>query len=191
MFRSRPAFLFVGLVIFSVWAANTRSMDEVPPLDAEISVQESSRIEFLLSAGSITGFQGRYIEAFNHVELKSQDKVFKADYLKYDLTSSSLSASGSILVESERMQITGEKLSYSLPNYAGEIINPEYLLKDHGARGKADNIIAESSTKFVVRNGTYTTCEAGAEDWYLEVEELKIDQASDLGIAKNTFVRFK
>ncbi len=191
MFRCRPAFLFVGLVSFSALAANSRPMDEVSSLDTEISIQESSRIEFLLSAGSITGFQGRYIEAFSQVELKSQDKVFKADYLKYDLTSSSLSASGGILVDSERMQITGDKLSYSIPKHAGEIINPEYLLKDHGARGKADKIIAESSTKFVVRNGTYTTCDAGAEDWYLEVEELKIDQASDLGVAKNTFVRFK
>ncbi len=86
---------------------------------------------------------------------------------------------------------TGDKLKYNVDTGEGWLLNPKYKLLRSNAQGKGTRADFESSDRATIKDGTYSTCEGANPDWYLQSDELKLDNGTDTGITSKSIVYFK
>lgn len=58
-------------------------------------------------------------------------------------------------------------------------------------RANAEHIYFEGEDKKRLTGASYTTCEAGVDDWYIKASEIKLDDYTSSGTATNARVEFK
>jgi len=59
------------------------------------------------------------------------------------------------------------------------------------SRGDAKMIFFEGQDKKRLIDARYTTCAAGVDDWYIKAKELKINDYTESGVAKNAYIEIK
>ncbi len=59
------------------------------------------------------------------------------------------------------------------------------------ARGDAKAIIFEGQDRKTLKDARYTTCAAGVDDWYIKAKELKLNDYTESGVARNAYIEFK
>lgn len=59
------------------------------------------------------------------------------------------------------------------------------------SRADAKAIIFEGQDRKTLKNARYTTCEVGVDDWYIKAKEIKLNDYSESGVAKNAYIEFK
>lgn len=59
------------------------------------------------------------------------------------------------------------------------------------SRATAETLTLESESVKRLKNVSYTSCDAGSNDWYLKANELEINNASQSGVAKHGKIEFK
>jgi len=68
---------------------------------------------------------------------------------------------------------------------------PAVARKTSGSRGDAKVMYFEGPDKKRLKSATYTTCEAGRDDWYLKASDLEIDSYSKSVTARNARIEFQ
>ena len=68
---------------------------------------------------------------------------------------------------------------------------PQFILNENGARGSADVLHIQDRQHFSMDNATYTTCPAGNQDWYLNVDKLDIDRERQIGDGQGRIAGFQ
>ncbi len=63
--------------------------------------------------------------------------------------------------------------------------------KPISSRGDAELVLFEGQNKKRLKNARYTTCEVGAEDWYIKAKDLTLNDYTETGVAKNAWIEFK
>lgn len=71
--------------------------------------------------------------------------------------------------------------------------NPNSALSSHlpQSRGDAKAIFFEGQDKKRLVDARYTTCAAGVEDWYIKASEIRLNDYTESGVAKNAYIEFK
>lgn len=59
------------------------------------------------------------------------------------------------------------------------------------SRGDAKAVLFNGEDKKTLKDARYTTCEAGADDWYIKASELDLDDFTQSGTAKHAYIQFK
>jgi LPS-assembly protein len=126
-----------------------------------------------------------------NVKLDRGNDKLEADNISYLKESNILDAEGNVYLEQPGLRVTSNKLHYDLENQQGNADQAEFRLTDPVARGTATTaeIINANQSRYTQVN--YTTCQPGNSDWLIEAEEMEIDQATGVGVARNTKLRFK
>ena len=191
MLRYFYILIFIGFLELSNLSNEIQAAGIKAKAPIEKTTVISPRTRFLLSAGSVIGSPGKFIEAFGGVKISGDGKTVDSDELSYDFITGDVVAKGRVELDSSKIKISGTGMRFNMDSSQGVIHDPKYFLKEQGARGKADKIFAQSDTEFLVENGTYTTCAEIQDDWYLRLGSLRVDKVEDLGVARNATVIFK
>ena len=152
-----------------------------------------------LSARRIEGIGEKEVTAEGDAELQHGDTSIKADYLHFNNETSEIDARGHVRLEKAGNVMTGPSLRYRTSTSSGLLVQPDFVLAPHAARGMAPvtgrghaervEILDENHVQLF--DAIFTTCAPGNEDWYLRIEELNIDYGRDLGKAEWATVYFK
>lgn len=59
------------------------------------------------------------------------------------------------------------------------------------SRGDAKTIFFEGQDKKRLLDARYTTCAVGVDDWYIKAKELRLNDFTESGVAKNGYIEFK
>ena len=159
-----------------------------------------------LEADRIQGRQDREVEAFGNAQLRKEDQLFQADWMRHDTATDLLTATGNVRIEQDREIIEGHTLSYELATDRGYITQPQYMLMSmpHGTqagmantrfsqaegRGTAERLLFEGPLKYRIERASYTTCEPGNDAWFLRAKQLDIDRNRDVGVAHDATIVF-
>lgn len=143
-----------------------------------------------VTADKIESTEKDVVEATGNVEARQSGQNFFANWLRYDLTLNEVRARGNVRYEQPTLTVTGDTLRLKLDDYSGELLKPVYQLTNQPGRGAATRVDFISKEQYRFKNATYTTCEAGNDDWYLDVGTLNIDKARDIGVARNATLQF-
>ena len=184
-FRTRPAVRALTLAVLAslpaLAAAQTKYQRPVDDPNAPTT----------LGAERLTGRPDREITLERDAEVTRGGTTLNADRAEYDIVDDRVKASGNVRLKRFKDRFTGDDVNLKLDTGEGYIDNPTYHLEMRNAQGKADRIDFESDDRSVVHNGTYSTCEAPDQDWYLSSRTINLDSGRDIGTAERAVLYFK
>ncbi|MDQ3186671.1 MAG: LPS-assembly protein LptD [Pseudomonadota bacterium] len=144
-----------------------------------------------IAADRLKGHAEQEVEAIGKAELFTDDRFVSADRMKYHQSTDEVEAEGGVRVEQRGDILEGSRLKFNLANKTGQLSDPNYQLKDASSRGTAKMLLFEGENRYRLRQATYTTCPAGDNDWFLQVDDLEIDHAKKVGTARKVKLTFK
>ncbi len=158
----------------------------------------SSRLVYI-DADRIAGNVDKMLEAIGDVEVRSDDKLIVAKQLKYFQNTEEIVAEGGVRIEHQGRGdvIEGSQLRLNLENTTGQLSQVNYRLQKGlqteggSSRGNANLLLFEGENNYRIRQGSYTTCPAGDDDWMLRADDLAIDNKQKVGTARHVKLEFK
>ena len=168
---SRPATLALALVA----AANALAQSDPVTIDAE----------------KIEGVSDLEVSARGAAEIRQGDVSVFGEFLRYNREFGELEGEGGVRLQSGVDRFFGPRLQYNTLDDTGVFENPSFLLqRERPARGSAERIEFLGRDKYRLINATFTTCQPGQDDWFLEASELELDYDADEGRATHPRLRF-
>lgn len=163
------------------------------------SRQNSESLPVQLDADRIEGTPGKETSAEGNAVLRRGNLSIRADSLRFLEEDDSVEARGGVRLESEDNAVSGPRLRYRLQDATGEFEKPEYSFRSRGkperppvsARGQAAGIEFLGEDRYLVKEGVFTTCKPGDDDWLLRARELELDYTREVGTARGANVIFK
>jgi LPS-assembly protein len=184
-FRTRPAVRALTLAVLASLPALAAAQAKYQrPVD-------DPNAPTTLGAERLTGRPDREITLERDAEVTRGGTTLNADRAEYDIVDDRVKASGNVRLKRFKDRFTGDDVNLKLDTGEGYIDNPTYHLEMRNAQGKADRIDFESEDRSVVHNGTYSTCEAPDQDWYLSSRTINLDSGRDIGTAERAVLYFK
>ena len=159
-------------------------------LELQGSADAGKEGAMFVTADKIESTQQDVVEATGKVEARQAGQNFFADWLRYDLTLNEVRARGGVRYEQPTLTVTGDTLRLKLDDYSGELLKPVYQLVGQPGRGDAARVDFINQNQYTFKDATYTTCDAGNDDWYLDVGTLNIDKTRQVGTARNATLQF-
>ncbi len=161
--------------------------------------QNPETLPIQLDADRIEGSAGKETSAEGNAILRRGALSIRADSLKFRDADESVEASGGVRLESEGSAMSGPGLRYRLKEATGVFEKPEYSFGPHArpgmppitGRGQAESIEFLGENKYTIKEGVFTTCKPGDDDWLVRANELDLDYTRQVGTARGASVVFK
>lgn len=181
-FRLKPV-LFTLLCVFAHPVAAEEPRAQKKPAAA----QEEP---VFLEADNLSGEKKNQVEATGNAILTKTDQTVRADRIRYDQETRDAEAFGDVLLNQAGTTMSGPHARLNMDTHAGFIEQPVFYLKDTDGRGSGDMLHIQDQQHFELDNGTYTTCPAGDQDWFVKTANLEIDREQQVGVAHHAWVEF-
>lgn len=122
-------------------------------------------------------------EAQGHVEITRGDLTLKADHARLGMVTKEMTAWGNVVLREGEDVLECERLEVNLDTRQGKIYQARLFLKDQNVHisGREAEKLGES--RYRVRDGLFTTCDAERPAWKFTVKELDVTLGGS-GIAK-------
>ena len=130
-----------------------------------------------LDAGRIEGVMDIEVTGRDKAELQQDDTTIFGDQIKFNQEFNRIDAEGGVRLQQGVDRFSGSRLQYDSTNETGVIESPTFSIRsgDKPARGKAERIEFLGKDRFALRNGSFTTCEPGRDDWSIQAGSLELD----------------
>ncbi len=181
------------------WMQGHQERGVGPLYENELRGAESENKLVYIDADSLEGTVDEMFEAIGNVEVRSDDKLITAKRIRYLPNTNEITVEDTVRIERRggKDLIEGSELRLNLDNTTGQLSQVNYRLqegldKDAGsARGTAKLLMFEGEDNYRVRQGSYTTCPEGDNDWMLLADDLKIDNKKEVGTGRHVTIAFK
>jgi LPS-assembly protein len=181
------------------WMQGHQERGVGPLYENELRGAESENKLVYIDADSLEGTVDEMFEAIGNVEVRSDDKLITAKRIRYLPNTNEITVEDTVRIERRggKDLIEGSELRLNLDNTTGQLSQVSYRLqegldKDVGsARGNAKLLMFEGEDNYRVRQGSYTTCPEGDNDWTLLADDLKIDNKQQVGTGRHVKIAFK
>ncbi len=144
-----------------------------------------------IAADRIESSQPDVVEAFGQVEARHAGENFFADFLRYDTRLNQVYARGGVRFEEAQAVVTGDSLTMKLDTKSGTMLKLTFELTATPGRGRAERADFQDQDHASFKKALYTTCPVEDEAWKLQVTQLDIDQAKQVGTAHSALLTFK
>ncbi|MCA3149773.1 MAG: LPS-assembly protein LptD, partial [Rhodocyclaceae bacterium] len=198
MRRFPPRLICAALLATGSASGFAQSSGQSPGVDLRIEsdlvripIENKDPVPLFVDADVIRGRGRDEIEAEGDAILRRRGQAVFADFLRHNAASGDLTAQGNVVLVQRRNEVLGPFLFLNIDRLSGFMDNPVYRLPELGGRGTAERMFFEGEDRFRAERGRYTTCGPESEDWYIRADELLIDQARNVGIARNASLVFQ
>jgi LPS-assembly protein len=144
-----------------------------------------------VDAETIEGVGDLEVTARGNAEIRRDDVTIFGDLLRYNGEFGRVQGEGGVRLQRDGDRFYGPRLQFNTLEDSGTVESPRYLLqREATARGGADVVEILDREHYRLKNGTFTTCEAGRDDWVLQATEIELDYDKQEGSAKHPRLRF-
>lgn len=201
--------LFAGAV-YSLPATATEEQVCVPdtlplrPLDPKYLGKDPSTLPIELEADQVEVIKDGPRILSGKAEINQGRKSISGDKLRYDEATDEVEAKGNVVLRTAGGDaIESSYLRYKVGTGFGYADEAEFQIGDRSkatgdsktvavkGRGKAKRIYFEGQDLMRLEGAQYTTCIKGQDDVILQASEIKLDQSTGVGVAKNATIKFK
>ena len=198
--RLAHAALFLMVAMAAAWPPAARAIEEGICPERPVVVPGARRPRPPAAENPPTDIRARELhsvpggvsEFTGNVELRQGDQSMSADRLRYNKSTGQADATGNVMIEKSagaRFQTPEAHLNLeSRIGYTGPSI---FRLENNMARGDAQRIDFEGPDHTRLTRVRYTTCAPGQDSWFLNIRELRLDTAEDIGTAYHASVNFQ
>jgi LPS-assembly protein len=164
-----------------------------PALQAAPRGDAERRLPIVLKAQSLSGNPDLDAVAQGNVEFRRGNMSIRADRLHYDQVQDLATALGHVRISRDGNVYTGPELQLKVQRFEGFFLKPTYHFARTDAGGSAERIDFLDEQRAVATAATYTSCPAdgsGGPDWLLSTDKVKLDFATNEGVADGAVLRF-
>ncbi|MEC4748076.1 LPS assembly protein LptD [Methylomicrobium sp. Wu6] len=154
-----------------------RYLRDVSPLDVNADYGEVFENE-------ISSYKG-------NVEITRADQHSISNTAQYDSVSQTLDLQGEVYYNEDNLSIYSNSANLKLAQDQAVLRNVQFINPSAPLRGSATAAYRESQTLLRYKGVAYTTCPPGNTDWVVHASDLKVNDATGKGSAKNAWVEFK
>ena len=198
MRRFQPRLICAALLAVGSASGYAQSSGQSPGVSLRIEtdliripVENDDQVPLFVDADVIRGRGRDEIEAEGNAILRKRGQAVFGDFIRHSATTGDLSAQGNVILVQRRNEVHGPYLFLNVDRQTGFMDNPVYQLTELGGRGTAVRMFFEGEDRFRAERGQFTTCGPGHDDWYIRADELLIDQARNVGTARNAALVFQ
>jgi LPS-assembly protein len=151
------------------------------------------QLPIILRAREVRGRPDLDASAEGEVEFRRGAMVIHADHLSYDQAEDLARATGHVVISRDGNVFSGPELQLKVERFEGFFRLPTYRFARTGAGGKASIIEFIDDQRSLARDATYSSCTAEDNQdpvWILRAGELRIDNETNEGIARDAVLRF-
>ncbi len=172
-----------------------------PPLRASGALQETvpatlrPQLPTLIEGDRIQGSTDQTTTIEGDAMLRRGDTVIRADRIDYFQPDDLARATGRVRINRAGDVYEGPLLEMKVEAFEGFFTQPSYRFLRSQAYGQADRIVFLNEQQSVVTRASYTTCErqpgpGWLPEWILTADEVRFDNAEEVGYAKGAVLRF-
>lgn len=148
-----------------------------------------------IEADHIEGEPDKKIVATGSVVIRQRGASIRADRVEYTDVDQTAIATGNVTLERNGDKAIGPRLTYDMAGDSGEMQTPVFEFpkteeRRSASRGHASSARFSENQENFLYNAEYTSCPVPRDDWFLRVNELKIDSNRNLGTAYGATVFF-
>lgn len=196
LFRQSPgralcAVVAVCAISYSVETAAEECPSERPPRAHAPAPRAAPNAPTFIHADSARATPDGVTIFRGDVEVKRGSQQLSADELRYDRGSGQTDASGNVtLSDTAGTRYQVPELHLNLETRVGHGDAGTYQLPAGQGRGDMRRTQFEGPDHTRLHEARYTTCPAGRDDWYIKAQEIEIDTAADVGVARHMRLEF-
>lgn len=156
--------------------------DDTPFEDLPIYAEaDSSRFEQSNQTGTLEG----------DVLLRQGRLQARASEASFDRANDMVRLKNNVRLRDQGVLVLGDNASMRIDTGETRIEQARYVMHAAHGRGAADTIRRRDDGVVVLTNGTYTTCEPGANTWTLHAKDVELDREQGWGEAKHVRLHVK
>jgi len=194
-YRARAA----SFALFAVTvSAGPGVLAELCPAQPELVYEQPGGLTFnpLLpvraSAESVVSKDG-IVTLTGNTRIEYQNRVLNAENASYNRESGEVSIDGEVNYQSGGINLSTRDANFNLLDTTFTTGESDYHfnLGDKRATGNASSIERTGEGLFRLKNATYSTCPPGDRSWYIEAEDIRLNNESGVGTADKITLNFK
>jgi LPS-assembly protein len=144
-----------------------------------------------VDAQKIEGISDLEVTARGAAEIRRGEIGIFGEYLRYNREFGRLDGEGGVRMQSGVDRFFGPTLQYDTLEDSGIFDQPGFLLqRERPARGGAERLEFRGKNQYRLTNASFTTCQPGQDDWFLQASQLDLDYDQMEGNAKWPRLRF-
>lgn len=179
-----PALLAICFASLCVAFSNAPlAQTQVPPKEKGPTYIDAERIEGVMDIET---------SASGKAELRQDDTTIFGERIKRNEEFGRIEAEGGVRLEQGSDRFSGSRLQYDFNAGTGVFDDATFAIRGgpKPARGRAERIDFLGKDHFAIRNGSFTTCEPGRDDWTIEAKDLDLDYNTQVATVKSGKLRF-
>ena len=98
---------------------------------------------------------------------------------------------GNVRIRDRNSLLVGDRAELQLDSGEAQVDNAEYVMHTGKVRGNARYIKRQEDAIIRLKDGTYTSCEPGSNDWHLKGNNVTLNPNTGFGSATNVTLRVK
>lgn len=141
-----------------------------------------------IEGDAVAGVDGQTTTFDGNVSLKRGDQFLGTDRLVYDSQTGRYVAEGSVRYQDSGMRLVAKRAEGDQTIDSHKLEDVRYQLMSRRGNGGAQSIEMNGS-QGVLRGSTYSTCPPDDRRWELRAQQIDIDTAEGMGVARNATLR--
>jgi LPS-assembly protein len=175
-------------------AASGIALRQAETLQAPPRGDAGRQLPIILRARELRARPDLDAQAIGEVEFRRGAVVIRADQLSYDHAEDLARATGNVVVSRDGNVFSGPELELQVERFKGFFREPTYRFARTGAGGKASRVELIDDHRAIASDATYSSCTAEDDQeepvWIIQTRELRIDNQTNEGVARDAVLRF-
>lgn len=125
-----------------------------------------------ITANNVTMLENNKADFTGDVMVCLPDSQLSSRTAQFSRNDKSMSADGDITYHNDAIDVTSDHFEASLSDKKVKLEQSQYFFADNAGRGQASMLEIEGKERFVLNNGTFTTCPVDNDDWQLSAGKI-------------------
>ena len=152
--------------------------------------------QIAVEADRMNGVASERLRADGRVIAVRDNERVESDWLEYFQLRQRVRAGDRVHMTRGDDDLTGEQLDYSMEESKGTLSQATVYRNAPGRRGapgyraSGELVRITGEDMYQISQSRFTTCAPGRDDWYVRANEMDLDYAGNVGVARNAWVEF-
>ena len=174
---------------YDPWANCSIDTPVSPQFVPEKQLRETSPLEVRSDYSEV--FDNEVSSYWGNVQIHRADQHILSDTATYDTVSETVDLQGDVYYSEDELALYSDTAMLNLATDQGRLRDTMFISPAAPLRGRANVVYRDSKDLSRYKEVAYTSCRPGNQDWVVHASELKLNDITGKGSAKNAWVEFK
>ncbi len=152
---------------------------------------DRSKVAADVSARKVESTDGSHYRLDGDVRMQRLDQLLRSDFLTYDTNTTAYTADGHVVMQDRSMVMSAASANGTDTPRTTHLKDIRYQVLQERGNGTAASADLSDAEHGKLLDGTFSTCDPDAREWYLHANELDMDKVANTGYAHGVSLYYK